>query len=232
MVEQGIAAADAVVAPTRWMLDALRQNFALPARARVILNGRSLPFCRSDEARPLQAVSAGRLWDEAKNLAVLADVHTAIPIFIAGDRKHQDATAPERIGAAVPMGSLSESDLLALFRASSIYLATSIYEPFGLAPLEAALCGCAVLANDIPSLREVWGDAALYFNNADILTSLLAQLQASPKILLASRQRAGRRALQLSAARMTAEYLALYAELLSSKKLCSTAAEDLATYAS
>ena len=232
MVEQGIAAADAIVAPTRWMLDVLRQNFALPERARVILNGRTLPFCRSDEARPLQAVSAGRLWDEAKNLVVLVDVHTAIPIFIAGDRKHQDATAPERIGTAVLMGSLSESDLLALFRASSIYLATSIYEPFGLAPLEAALCGCAVLANDIPSLREVWGDAALYFDNADTLTSLLAQLQASPKILLASRQRAGRRALQLSAARTTAEYLALYAELLSSKKLCSTAAEDLATYAS
>lgn len=232
MVEQGIAATDAIVAPTRWMLDALRQNFMLPTRARVILNGRTLPFCRSDDARPLQAVCAGRLWDEAKNLMVLADVHTAIPIFVAGDRKHQEATAPKRIGTAVLVGSLSESDLLALFRASNIYLATSIYEPFGLAPLEAALCGCAVLANDIPSLREVWGDAALYFKDADTLTSLLAQLQATQKILLAARQGARRRALQLSAARMAAEYLALYAELLSSKKLRSTAAEDLASYAS
>jgi glycosyltransferase involved in cell wall biosynthesis len=132
----------------------------------------------------------------------------------------------------VQVGRLSEQGLLALFRASSIYLATSIYEPFGLAPLEAALCGCAILANDIPSLREVWGDAALYFNSAATLTKLLAQLQASPKILLAARQRAGRRALQLSAAHMAAEYLALYAELLSSKKLSSPAVEDLATYAS
>lgn len=232
MVEHGIAAADAVAAPTRWMLDALRQNFRLPARARVILNGRSLPLCGSDEVHSLQAVCAGRLWDEAKNLAMLVDVHSAIPVFIAGDRKHQDATAPKRIGTTSLIGTLNESDLLALFRASSIYLATSIYEPFGLAPLEAALCGCAVLANDIPSLREVWGDAALYFNDAATLTSLLAQLQTSPKILLAARQRAGRRALQLSAARMTAEYLALYAELLSSKKLRSTAMEDFVRYAS
>jgi glycogen(starch) synthase len=232
MVEKGIANADTVVAPTRWMLDALRQNFKPSTRERVILNGRSLPFCRSDEARSLQAVSAGRLWDEAKNLAVLAGVHSTIPIFIAGDRKHQESTAPERIGSAVQVGRLSEHDLLELFRASSIYVATSIYEPFGLAPLEAALCGCAVLANDIPSLREVWGDAALYFHNAATLTNLLAQLQASPKILLAARQRAGRRALQLSAAGMAADYLALYAEMLVSKKSRSTAAEDLATYAS
>jgi glycogen synthase len=232
MVEQGIAAADAVAAPTRWMLDALRQNFRLPARARVILNGRSLPLCGSDEVHSLQAVCAGRLWDQAKNLAMLADVHSAIPIFIAGDRKHQDSTAPKRIGTTGLIGTLNETDLLALFRASSIYLATSIYEPFGLAPLEAALCGCAVLANDIPSLREVWGDAAIYFNNAATLTSLLGQLQKSPKILLAARQRAGKRALQLSAARMAAEYLALYAELLSSKELRSTATEGLATYAS
>jgi glycogen(starch) synthase len=232
MVEQGLVAADAVVAPTRWMLDALRQHFILPARTRVILNGRSVPSGRSDEARSLQAVSAGRLWDEAKNLAVLANVYSAIPIIIAGSRDHQRTKAPERIGNSVQVGPLSEHDLLALFRASSIYLATSIYEPFGFAPLEAALCGCAILANDVPSLREVWGAAALYFDNAAALTTILAQLQTTPKILLAARQRAGRRALQLSVVRMAAEYLALYAELLSSKKPRSTLAEDLATYAS
>ena len=55
------------------------------------------------------------------------------------------------------LGPLAEEDLLALFQESAIYLCTSRYEPFGLAPLEAALCGCAVVANDIESLREVWG---------------------------------------------------------------------------
>jgi glycogen(starch) synthase len=232
MVEQGLAAADGVVAPSRWMLDTLRENFTLPTRTRVILNGRSLPEVRVSEVRVLQAISAGRLWDKAKKLTMLADVHTAIPIVVAGERAHQGAEAPKSIGDTVQVGPLSESDLLALFRASSIYLATSIYEPFGLAPLEAALCGCAVVANDIPSLREVWGDAALYFDNADTLSSLLEQLQVSPKILLTARQRSGRRALQLSAAHLTAEYLALYAELLSSKKLRASATEELATYGS
>src|SRR6185503_2777268 len=121
--------------------------------------------------------------------------------------------APQNLGDAVQLGPLEECDLFALFRVSSMYIATSIYEPFGLAPLEAALCGCAVLANDIPSLREVWGDAALYFEDADALSRLLGQLHTSTEMLMEARQRAGTRALELNAARMTAEYLALYSEL-------------------
>jgi glycosyltransferase involved in cell wall biosynthesis len=234
MVERGLAEADAVVAPTQWMLDTLSQYYPLPAKKRVILNGRSLAIDGADGPRTLQAVSAGRLWDEAKNLAMLADVQTTIPILIAGDQQHQGKVAPEHIGAAVQVGPLSETDLVALFRASSMYLATSIYEPFGLAPLEAALCDCSILANDIPSLREVWGDAALYFNDAATLSSLLDHLQASPEILLNARQRSRRRALQLSAQQMGAQYLALYSGLLSLNKHVgeSRPAEDHVVYAS
>ena len=232
MVEQGLSAADAVAAPSRWMLDILGQYFSLPTQRRVILNGRTLPHSAADDERALQAVSAGRLWDEAKNLTMLAEVNSEVPIFVAGDGQHQAAAAPQNMGSAVQLGPLEERDLLALFRASSMYIATSIYEPFGLAPLEAALCGCAVLANDIPSLREVWGDAALYFENADALSRLLAHMQASPSALLEARQRAGRRALQLNAARMTAEYLTLYTELLAKKSGGLKPHEDLAAYAS
>lgn len=232
MVEHGLRAADAVAAPTRWMLDTLGQYFALPAQRRVILNGRTLPHSAADDERALQAVSAGRLWDEAKNLTMLAEVRSEVPIFVAGDRQHQATIAPQNIGNAVQLGRLDECDLLALFHVSSMYIATSIYEPFGLAPLEAALCGCAVLANDIPSLHEVWGDAALYFEDADALSRLLAQLQSSPEMLSEARQRAGRRALQLNAARMAAEYLALYTELLAHKSAELKSHEDFATYAS
>ena len=49
----------------------------------------------------------------------------------------------------------SEAELMALLARSSIYIATSIYEPFGIAPLEAALCGCAVIANGIPTKIKV-----------------------------------------------------------------------------
>ena len=51
------------------------------------------------------------------------------------------------------------------FRQSAIYLCASRYEPFGLAPLEAALCGCALVLRDLPSLREIWGNSALFFGH-------------------------------------------------------------------
>jgi glycogen synthase len=50
---------------------------------------------------------------------------------------------------------------------ASIYALPARYEPFGLSALEAALSGCALVLGEIPSLREVWGDAALYVDPAD-----------------------------------------------------------------
>ena len=44
-----------------------------------------------------------------------------------------------------------------------MYAATARYEPFGMEVLEAALSRCAIIANDIPSFREIWGDDAIYF---------------------------------------------------------------------
>ena len=91
--------------------------------------------------------------------------------------------------------------------------ATSVYEPFGLAPLEAALCGCAVVARDLPSLREVWGNAALYFNSATALERVLASLAAHPRRLKGAQCRAGQRAARYSTQAMTAQYLAIYEAL-------------------
>lgn len=106
------------------------------------------------------------------------------------------------------LGHQSEGALLALFRESAIYLCCSAYEPFGLAPLEAALCGCAIVANAIPTLHEVWDDAALYFDgSADDLTRLLKALSEHPDDLAAAQRRSMERAQRYSTARMTEGYL-------------------------
>ncbi len=104
---------------------------------------------------------------------------------------------------------------------SKIYLCTSIYEPFGLAPLEAALCGCAVVANDIPSLREVWSDGALFFNCPESLADVMHTLQ-DPDELRQARARSSRRAQWFTAARMTEAYLAVFDSLLLSKAAALT----------
>jgi glycogen synthase len=203
-----------VVAPTRWMLDALGSNFTLPQEQGVIPNGRTLPEVDTSSTRKMQAVTAGRLWDEAKNLKMLETVDSPIPLLVAGETEYESMSLAVDGADTRVLGALAEDELLTLFRESAIYICTSRYEPFGLAPLEAALCGCAVLANDIPSLREVWGDAALYFSGADSLSSWLWRLSDHPWLLNEAREIAGSRAREFTAERMAAGYLNLFRSML------------------
>lgn len=66
------------------------------------------------------------------------------------------------------LGRVSDWDLLQLFHQADCFIFPSIYEGFGLPPIEAMRCGCPVLASDIPVLHEVCGDAADYFNPLDV----------------------------------------------------------------
>ena len=98
-----------------------------------------------------------------------------------------------------------------------IYIAPSKYEPFGLSPLEAALSKCALVANDIPSFREIWGNAAVYFrrDDADSLRDVLMQLHGDPALCLSYADRAYRRAIErYTAEQMVDEYMQLYSALL------------------
>lgn len=58
-------------------------------------------------------------------------------------------------------GYLSDDDLCALYSSCAIFVYPSLYEGFGLPPLEAMACGAPVIASRIPSLSETVGEAAL-----------------------------------------------------------------------
>lgn len=62
------------------------------------------------------------------------------------------------------LGRISDEELVRLYNQAVCFVFPSLYEGFGLPPLEAMACGCPVLVSDIPVEREVCGDAALYFN--------------------------------------------------------------------
>ena len=214
LVSEGLDAATAVVAPTHWMLTALSASFTLPRHSVVILNGRTIPPSSSEpDSRNLQAVTAGRLWDEAKNLAILQNIASPLPIAVVG----ASGVESNKVATAKPnirfLGQLSESELYSVFRKSAAYVCTSIYEPFGLAPLEAALCGCAVVANDIPSLREVWADCASFFHDESTLLTALHKL-TDPASLKLAQLRSRERAEMFTSARMTERYLNMFERLL------------------
>ncbi|MBP6975360.1 MAG: glycosyltransferase family 4 protein [Candidatus Moranbacteria bacterium] len=64
-------------------------------------------------------------------------------------------------------GFLSDTEISVLYRYGTAYIFPSLYEGFGLPPLEAMSYGLPVLSSDRGSLPEVLGDAALYFDPED-----------------------------------------------------------------
>jgi glycogen synthase len=214
-VQAGLAAAQAVVAPSAWMLGQLWSCYKVQFAGLVINNAR-----RADDFRPgpgsPQVLGAGRVWDPAKNLAALdaAAEHLPWPVFVAGDPDdpHGGRVAPRH---ARLLGSLAAPELAWWMRHSSIFAHPARYEPFGLAPLEAAMSGCALVLGDIASLREIWGDAALFVEPDDhrALAATLQSLIDDParRTMMAARARA--RARRYSVQRMCSAYHALYFEV-------------------
>ncbi|MES2354984.1 MAG: glycosyltransferase family 1 protein [Pseudomonadota bacterium] len=65
------------------------------------------------------------------------------------------------------VGYVSDGELKALYEHASCFVYPSLYEGFGLPPLEAMACGCPVIVSNRASLPEVCGDAALYCDARD-----------------------------------------------------------------
>jgi glycogen(starch) synthase len=187
-IAAGLDAADVVVAPTHAMLAALGRDGA------VIPNGRTAGWVRDVPKEPF-VLTAGRQWDEAKNIAALERLR--LPLAVAG-------------------GCLPFGELAGLLNRAAVFALPAKYEPFGLAALEAGLAGCALVLGDIPSLREVWGDAALYadpFDGAAIGRAVRDALDDAPALGAAARRRAAR----YTPDAMAAAYAATYGRLTSAR---------------
>jgi glycosyltransferase involved in cell wall biosynthesis len=74
------------------------------------------------------------------------------------------ADAPASAENLIFTGRLSDAEIIALERRARAFVFPSLYEGFGIPPLEAMTQGCPVLAADIPAVREACGEAALYFD--------------------------------------------------------------------
>lgn len=157
-------------------------------------------------------LGSGRFWDAAKNLAALdtAAEGLAWPVVVAGDLG--DGEAPRH---ACATGVLDSRTLAALREAAPIYAAPAVYEPFGLGILEAARDGCALVLGDIPSLRELWEDAAIFVDSHDpeALREVLACLIDAPLLREDLATRAQERAGEYSIERTAAAYRQLYERL-------------------
>jgi len=232
-VTRGVSAADAVVAPSACMLDTLISTYCRPRRASIIYPGRNPIFFNPYVSKDDSVLSVGRLHDAGKQVSLLTQYAQPFPVCIVGsDHTVPMPRVPIRADVKVATeqscvairGPQTEAQLRALYSRAAIYVATARYDPLGMAALDAAFSRCAIVANDISSFREIWGDAALYFrtNDALSLSTILRQFEADRPLRQAYADRAYSRARQrFTAKRMIDEYLELYRSLVSAKSLAA-----------
>lgn len=225
LVAQGLGKADAVVAPSGAFARAVTQAYSLPTPPKVVYNGRR-PCVR--EALPEGTIpdtpfafTAGRLWDEGKDLRTLdeAAAHLPLPVFAAGPLKGPNR-ASIKLSHVQALGNLSDGHVAEWLSAKPIFVSTARYEPFGLAVLEAAEAGCALVLSDIPTFRELWEGAAYFVppNDDMAVAAAIEQIAGDPRQRTLYASAARRRARRYTAEVMAAKVRAIYGGLLAKRR--------------
>jgi len=113
-------------------------------------------------------------------------------------------------------GFVAEADLPAFYRLASAFVYPSLYEGFGLPPLEAMACGAPVVCSNASSLPEVVGNAGLLVNPTDTaaLAQALRRLLTDPRLRTELGGRAVERAGRFSWDKAGAELESVYRELV------------------
>ncbi len=159
----------------------------------------------------------GRMWDEAKNLPLLSKIAGKLPwpVYVAGERVNPD-TGKECTAENVKfLGKLSPEEVQQWMQRASVFVSPTRYEPFGLAILEAANNGCALVLSELDTLKELWQEAALFFDPEDEADAekMALRLLDNPEFLQELSERAKERAANFSAEKMGAGYHQLYREI-------------------
>jgi glycosyltransferase involved in cell wall biosynthesis len=206
LVAQGLAKADAVVAPSRAFAAAMECAYDLDRRVVAVHNGRTAQNMRELPQGDF-AFTAGRLWDEGKNAATLDRAAASIraPFQAAGSTEGPN-------GASIALGNLSEARVAGVLAARPVFASAALYEPFGLSVLEAAQAGCALVLSDIPTHRELWDGVALFVDPRDdvgfasAINDLFDRAQDRERLGQIARERARRYSPQQMARSMAGIY--------------------------
>jgi glycosyltransferase involved in cell wall biosynthesis len=231
LTRRGYRAADILLAPTFAFADATAQFYHLPEVPLVVRNGRRA--CRKETSTTLApfAFTAGRLWDEGKNIAAIdrAASRTQVPVLAAGSSRGPNGAYADFRHLQV-LGRLTDLEMKRHLDARPVFISAARYEPFGLAVLEAAQSGCALVLSDIPSFRELWDDVAVFVDPDDdvSLALTLDALMHTPKWRCTLGEKAQARAATYSVDAMTAGVMAAYRSLPGPKSLRSSREEAIA----
>lgn len=227
-VRRGYQRAAAVMAPSAAFAHATAATYELSRIPIIVRNGRPAPrrIARRLSFSSPFAFTAGRLWDEGKNIGALdrAAARLAYPVLAAGPTDGPNGTAAH-IEYLRTLGPLSFASVDQWLRRAAVFVSTARYEPFGLSVLEAAQRGCALVLSDIPSFRELWSDAAEFVPADDdsaiaaAIDHILSDEDTRQRLAAAAHARAQRYTLTAMASGTRAIYHELMARGFQSRPL-------------
>ncbi|UYY58631.1 glycosyltransferase family 4 protein [Sphingomonas sp. S2-65] len=221
LMDEGLHAADLVVAPSAAYAATVARHYALAETPRAIHNGRPPLLPAPGPAMPQEdfALTAGRLWDRVKGIRTLDRAAAALSVSFhaAGAVRgpHGETIALEHLHA---LGHLSSAALALRLAARPVFVSAAGFEPFGLAVLEAAHAGCPLVLSDIDTFRELWDDAALFVAPDDAagyaagVETILADPALRHRLGSAARSRAARYTPEAKAAAMATLFTDLAAK--------------------
>jgi glycosyltransferase involved in cell wall biosynthesis len=162
----GFNAADAVLAPSHSHAAMLRICYGPIDGLRIVHNAATNPL--PPLGKEDFVFAAGRWWDEGKNARVLDSAAATVewPVVMAGPTAALNGHSVE-LPHARQLGEIPNAQVRGLMRRAGIVVSPSIYEPFGLAALEAAHAQAALVLADIPTYRELWDGAAIFADPYD-----------------------------------------------------------------
>lgn len=116
----------------------------------------------------------------------VARLGNAMPLVLVGGANASVFAAEmplSQSSTVITAGYVSDEALASLMEAASLFVFPSLYEGFGIPPLEAMWCGCPVAVSRIPAVVEACGDAALYFDPLDVeqMAEVISGAQRSPE---------------------------------------------------
>ncbi|ADU96640.1 glycosyl transferase group 1 [Thermovibrio ammonificans HB-1] len=145
-----------------------------PERITVIYNAVSEKFFYDPCVEKENIVLAVGSLDPRKNLLRLIDAFKKLnlhdyTLFIVGQqskifRNSKLEALIRNLSNVKITGYLTDEELVKLYQRAKLFIYPSVYEGFGLPPLEAMACGTPVIVSNVASLPEVCGDAAYYIN--------------------------------------------------------------------
>lgn len=131
-----------------------------------------IPTCITSRSNAQEFILAVSSLDPRKNLIRLVQAYRALNrpdiklVLVGMAQSHFNfKIEDDSFGSSVCFtGYVSDERLHELYSTAKFFIYPSLYEGFGIPPLEAMKSGAAVICSDIPSLREVCGDAAYYID--------------------------------------------------------------------